>query len=84
MDFPSKVIWYSWVPPKVGIFAWEATWSKILTFDKVQKRWCATANRCYLCGKEEESCDLLIHCNVTSGVASSFLPFLECLGFFLL
>ena len=37
-DFPSKVIWNAWVPPKVRIFAWEATWSKIFTLDNIQKR----------------------------------------------
>ena len=36
--FPSNVIWNSWVPPKVGIFAWEAAWCKILTLDKLQRR----------------------------------------------
>ena len=36
--FPSKVIWNPWVPPKAGIFAWEATWSKILTLDNIKKK----------------------------------------------
>ena len=66
MVFPSKVIWNAWVPPKVGIFASEATWNKILTLDNVQKRGWAVAKRCYLCKKEEESTDhLLIHCDLT-------------------
>lgn len=25
MSFPTSVIWNSWIPPKVGFFAWEAT-----------------------------------------------------------
>ena len=24
-SFPTSVIWNSWIPPKVGFFAWEAT-----------------------------------------------------------
>ena len=51
----------------LGIFALEATWRKILTSGNVQKRGWAMANRCYLCGKGEESCDhILIFCDVTS------------------
>ena len=66
MDFPSKVIWNVWVLPKVGSFAWEATWSKIMTLDNIQKRGWVVANRCFLFGKEEESIDyLLIHCDLT-------------------
>ena len=38
---------------EVGIFTWEAAWSKILTLDKLQIRGCALANRCYLLGKED-------------------------------
>ena len=29
-SFPFKAIWIPWAPPKVSIFAWEATWGKIL------------------------------------------------------
>lgn len=29
VDFPSKMIWNAWVPPKVGNFSWEEAWSKI-------------------------------------------------------
>ena len=66
MVFPSMVIWNAWVPPKAWIFAWEATWNKILTLDNVQKRGWVVASRCNLCKKEEESTDhLLIHCNLT-------------------
>ena len=66
MVFPSKVIWNTWVLPKAGIFAWEATWNKILTLDNVQKRGWAVANKCYLCKREEESTDhFLIHCDLT-------------------
>ena len=26
--FPTSIVWNAWVPPKVGFFAWEATWGK--------------------------------------------------------
>ena len=58
-----KFIWNSCVPTKVGFFAWEASWSKVLTLDHLKKKGRALANRCFLCGKEEEAVDhLLIHC----------------------
>ena len=46
-------------------FAWEATWGKILTLDRLQKRGWQLPNRCFLCACEAESVDhLLIHCSV--------------------
>ncbi|RVW48992.1 hypothetical protein CK203_080959 [Vitis vinifera] len=36
--FPKKCIWVDKVPTKVAFFAWEATWEKILTLDRLQKR----------------------------------------------
>ena len=45
--FPMKIIWNSSVQPKVSLFAWEASWGKVLTLNQVQKRGCALANRCY-------------------------------------
>ena len=33
--FPTKVIWNSWVSPKMSFFAWEATWNKVLTLDHI-------------------------------------------------
>ena len=63
--FPTNVIWNSWVPPRVGFFAWEATWNKVLTLDQIQRRGWPLANRCYLCLSEEETLDhLLLQCNV--------------------
>ena len=84
MVFPSKVIWNAWVPPKAGIFPWEASWNKILTLDNIQKRGWAVANMCFLCEKEEESADhLLIHCDVTCDLWHFVFPYLECLGCYL-
>ncbi|RVW97325.1 hypothetical protein CK203_025933 [Vitis vinifera] len=37
-EFPSSVIWNPWVSLRVGFFAWEATWNKVLTLDQIQRR----------------------------------------------
>ena len=64
--FPYKFIWNSWVPMKVGFFAWEASWGKVLTLDNLKKKGRALANRCFLCGKEVETVDhLFAHCPQT-------------------
>ncbi|RVX10864.1 LINE-1 reverse transcriptase-like [Vitis vinifera] len=36
--FPSKIIWNSCVQPKLSFFAWEASWGRVLTLDRLQKR----------------------------------------------
>ena len=52
------------MPVKVGFFAWEASWSKVLTLDQLKKRGRSLADRWYLCGKGEETVGhLLIHCS---------------------
>ena len=62
--FPSRCVWNPWVPTKVGFFAWEASLGKVLTLDQLKRRGRALANRCFLCGEEEETIDhLLIHCS---------------------
>ncbi|KAJ9678521.1 hypothetical protein PVL29_020644 [Vitis rotundifolia] len=63
--FPSRSIWVARVPTKVAFFAWEATWGKVLTLDRLQRRGLQLPNRCFLCGCEEESVNhILIHCTV--------------------
>ncbi|KAJ9673635.1 hypothetical protein PVL29_023281 [Vitis rotundifolia] len=63
--FPNKAIWVDKVPTKVSFFAWEATWGKILTLDRLQKRGWQLPNRCFLCGCEEENVNhILVHCIV--------------------
>ena len=37
MDFLTNIIWNSWVPPKVGVFTWEATWNKVFNYDSHSK-----------------------------------------------
>ena len=62
-DFPYQSIWNSVVPPKIGIFTWEAAWGKVLTLDNLKRRGMAFANRCFLCEEDEETINhLLIHC----------------------
>ena len=36
--FSSRSIWVARVPTKVAFFAWEATWGKVLTLDRLQRR----------------------------------------------
>ena len=65
-DFPARVIWNSLLPSRVNFFAWEATWKKVLTLDRIQRRGCPLANKCYLCLSKEESIDhILLHCELT-------------------
>ncbi|RVW29823.1 FGGY carbohydrate kinase domain-containing protein [Vitis vinifera] len=63
--FPGKNIWVDKVPTKVAFFAWEATWEKILTLDRLQMRGWQLPNCCFLCGCEEENVNhILLHCTV--------------------
>ncbi|RVX21853.1 putative ribonuclease H protein [Vitis vinifera] len=61
-SFPSRCIWVARVPTKVAFFAWEATWGKVLTLDRLQRRGVQLLNCCFLCGCEEENVNhILIH-----------------------
>ena len=72
--FPSKIIWNSCVQPKLSFFAWEASWGRVLTLDRLQKRGWVMENRCFLCHKSEETIDhLLIHYEKTREVWMVFL-----------
>ncbi|RVW15175.1 LINE-1 reverse transcriptase-like [Vitis vinifera] len=64
--FPARGIWVDRVPTKVCFFAWEATWGKVLTLDRLQIRGVQIPNCCFLCGCEEENVNhILLHCIVT-------------------
>ena len=67
VQFPRKIIWSPYVPPKVGFFfAWEASWEKVLTLDQLKRRGWTLANRFFFCLVEEESTNhILIHCTKT-------------------
>ncbi|RVW22206.1 putative ribonuclease H protein [Vitis vinifera] len=63
--FPSRCIWVDRVPTKVAFFAWEATWGKVFTLDRLQIRGLQLPNCCFLCGCEQENVNhILIHCIV--------------------
>ncbi|RVW63507.1 hypothetical protein CK203_054157 [Vitis vinifera] len=65
LDFPVRCIWVDKVPTKAAFFAWEATWGKILTLDRLQRRGWQLPNCCFLCGCEEENVNhILLHCTV--------------------
>ena len=69
VSFLSKIIWNSCVQPKLSFFAWKASWGQVLTFDRLQKRGWALANRCFLCQMFEKTIDhLLLHCEKTREV----------------
>ena len=60
--------------PKIGFFAWEATWGKELTLDQLKCRGMTFANRCFLCEEDEETIDhLLIHCKSAKMLWNLFL-----------
>ncbi|RVW36857.1 hypothetical protein CK203_113738 [Vitis vinifera] len=68
-DFPHSKIWVDKVPTKIAFFAWEATWGKVLTLDRLQRRGWQFPNRCFLCGCEEETINhILIHCTMAKGL----------------
>ena len=80
-SFPSKIIWNSCVQPKISFFAWEASWGRVLTLDRLRKRGWALENRCFLCQKSGESIDhLLLHCERTREVWTLLLFFWSFLG----
>ena len=68
-DFPTSVIWKSWVLSRVGFFAWKATWNKVLILNQIPRRRWHLANRCCLCLSEEESLDhILLHWDMASSL----------------
>ena len=52
VQFPNSIIWSPYVPTKVGFFAWETSWGKVLTLDQLKKRGWTLANRCFICCAE--------------------------------
>ena len=74
IDFPYRLIWNPVVPSKIGVFAWEATWGKVLTLDQLKRRGMTLVNRCFMCEKNEENIDhLLIHCKSAKMLWNLFL-----------
>ena len=51
------------MPPKVGFFAWEVWWGKVLTMEQLKKRGFRCINRCPHCCKAKENLEhSLVHC----------------------
>ena len=77
-DFPWHSIWNPIVPPKLGFFAWEASWGNVLTLDQLKRRRIPLVNRCFLCEEEEETIDhLLIHCSRAKMLWNLFLSIMD-------
>ena len=63
IELPYCSVWKPTVPPKIGFFAWEASWGKVLMLHQLKRHGRALANRCFLCEADEETIEhLLIHC----------------------
>ena len=46
------------------LYAWEASWGKVLTLDQLKRKGYALASWCVLCEKDEETVDhILVHCS---------------------
>ena len=74
IEFPYRSLWNLVVPPKIGFFAWEATWGKVLTLDQFKRHGMTFANICFLCEEDEQSTDhLLIHCKSVKMLWNLFL-----------
>ena len=82
-SFPSGSIWRASVPHKVAFFAQEASWSKVLTLEQLQRRGHSLANRCFLCLSEVQMVDhVLLYCEKTRVLWNLFFfPSLLLLGF---
>ena len=76
-DFPYRLIWNPVIPPKIGIFTWEAAWGKMLTLDNLKRRGMTFANRCFLCEDEETIDHLLIYCKSAKMLWDLFLSIVE-------
>ena len=84
VSFPSKIIWNSYVQPKLSCFAWEASWGRVLTLDRLQKRGWALANRCFMCQMFESLITSLFIVKKQGKCGCCSFLYLEFLGCFLL
>ena len=49
-----RAVWNLMAPTKVGFFAWEASWRKVLTSHQLQRRGWSLVNECFLCTEDKE------------------------------
>ena len=81
--FPSRTIWNPVTPPRMGFFASEASWGKVITLDQLKRRGRALANRCFLCEEDEEDMNhLLLHCKKARYLGPFPVDSWNKLGFF--
>ena len=71
--FLCRSIWNPIIPPKLGFFAWEASWGKVLTLDQLKRKGIPLVNKCFLCEEEETIDHLLIHCSRAKMLWNLFL-----------
>ena len=60
-------------------FAWETSWNKILTINRLKRRGWNMPNRCYLCKKKEETSDhLILFCKKATMLWSLIFSLFDC------
>ncbi|CAN1304053.1 hypothetical protein LINPERPRIM_LOCUS26067 [Linum perenne] len=68
-EFPFDVVWKARVPSKVACLSWKIYFGKVANLDNLQCRGFTLANRCVLCGSNEESVQhLFLSCAFASEV----------------
>ena len=78
VEFPYRLVWNPVVPPKIEVFAWEASWGKALTMDQLKRQGLTLVNRYVMCEEDEETIDhLLIHCKCAKLLWDLFLSIVE-------
>ena len=60
--FPFRTIWNPVILPRMGFFAWEASWGKVVTLDQLKRCGRFLANHCFLYEEDEDINHLLLHC----------------------
>ena len=68
------------VSPRAAFFVWSATLGKILTLENLRKRQVVVINRCYMCKKDGESVNHLLHCEVAHALWCNIFSRLVFLG----